>query len=192
MTPDRWRRIGDLFDASLRLAPPEREAWLREACGDDEGLRAEVAHLLEQDERAARDGFLPASEAPDEAPGRTASWSSPGGRRPPRGPVPIDLAGAATSDTTVFSPRAAITAGSPQPISAAESMVRARLRELPMIYILIVAMATFYRIVVLNDDDLVLYYLDVTISRDCSWASSPCSPAGGPSRSSDSGAWSSA
>ena len=77
--------------------------------------------------------------------------------------MPIDLAGAATSDTTVFSPRAAITAGSPQPISAAESKVRARLRELPMIYILIVVMATFYRSAVLNDDDLVLYYLDVTI-----------------------------
>ena len=163
MTPDRWRRIGDLFDASLRLAPPEREAWLRGACGDDEGLRVEVAHLLEHDERAARDGFLPASEAPGEAPGRTASWSSPGGRRPPRGPAPLDVAGAATSDTTVFSPRAAITAGFTQPISAAESMVRARLRELPMIYILFVVMATIYRTAVLRDDDLVLYYLDVTI-----------------------------
>ena len=134
MTPERWRRIGDLFDAALRLDPAGREAWLREACGDDEGLRAEVGRLLAQDERAARDGFLTASEAPGEAPGRTASWSSPGGRRPPRGPAPIDLAGAATSDTTGFSPRAAITAGSPQPISAAESMVRARLGELPMIF----------------------------------------------------------
>jgi serine/threonine-protein kinase len=159
MTPERWRRIGDLFDASLRLAPSEREAWLREACGDEEGLRSEVAHLLEQDERAARDGFLPASEAP----GQTGSWSYPGGRRPTRGPAPIDLAGAATSDTIDFSPRAAITAGSPQPISAAESMVRARLRELPMIYILFVVMATIYRTAVLRDDDLVLYYLDVII-----------------------------
>ncbi len=42
-------------------------------------------------------------------------------------------------------------------------MVRARLRELPMIYILIVGMATFYRFVVLKDDDLVLCYLDVTV-----------------------------
>ncbi len=128
------------------------------------GLRAEVARLLEEDERAARDGFLPASEALGEAPGQTASWTSPGGRRPPRGPAPNGLAGAATSDATVFSPRAAIAAGSqPQPLSAAESTVRARLRELPMIYILIVAMATFYRTVVLNDQDLVLYYLDVFV-----------------------------
>jgi serine/threonine-protein kinase len=164
MTPERWRRIDDLFDAALGLAPAEREAWLRTACGNDEGLRAEVAHLLDEDERAARDGFLPASEAPGEAPDGTASWTSPGRRRPPRGSTSVDLARVATSDTTVFAPRAAITAGSPrQPMSAAESTVRARLRELPMIYILIVAMATFYRCVVRSDNDLVLYYLDVTV-----------------------------
>ena len=47
MTPDRWSRIDDLFDASLRLAPPEREAWLRGACGDDESLReAHAAGLI--------------------------------------------------------------------------------------------------------------------------------------------------
>src|SRR5262249_49477754 len=61
------------------------------------------------------------------------------------------------------SPQSAITAGSPHPISTAESTVRARLRELPMIYILIVAMATFYRCVVRSDNDLELYYLDVTV-----------------------------
>ncbi len=170
MTPERWRRIDDLFDASLKVAPPEREAWLREVCRDDEGLRAEVAQLLDQHERAARDGFLPASEPPRAAPGRTATLTSPDGRRPPPGPAPIDRDGDgdgdgdATHDTTVFSPRAAIAAGSrPQPTSAAESTVRARLRELPMIYILIVAMATFYRNVVLSDHDLLLYYLDVTV-----------------------------
>jgi serine/threonine-protein kinase len=77
---------------------------------------------------------------------------------------PIGDDGSATRDTTVFSPRAAIAAGSqPHAIAAAEASVRARLRELPMIYILLVVMATFYRVAVLRDDDLVLYYLDVTI-----------------------------
>ena len=56
MTPERWRRIDDLFDAALRLDPAERDAWLRGACGDDDDLRAEVGRLLAQDERADRDG----------------------------------------------------------------------------------------------------------------------------------------
>ena len=51
MTPERWRRIDDLFDAALQLAPAERESWLREACGGDEDLRAEVDRLLAGDER---------------------------------------------------------------------------------------------------------------------------------------------
>ena len=46
MTPQRWRRIDDLFDAALQLAPAERESWLQEACGGDEDLRAEVDRLL--------------------------------------------------------------------------------------------------------------------------------------------------
>ncbi len=163
MTPERWGRIDDLFDASLRLAPSDRATWLRGACGDDESLRAEVARLLELDERAAREGFLPGPEASGRTPDPTSSWTSRDGP-PPRGPEPIDDDEARTGDTTVFSPRAAIAAGSqPNPISAAESVVRARLGELPMIYILIVGIAIFYRCVVLKDDDLVLYYLDVTV-----------------------------
>ena len=164
MTPDRWRRIDDLFDAVLGLAPPERDAWLRGACGDDEALRADVTRLLALDERAAQDRFLTGPEAPVRAPDHTRSWPSDGRCHPAYGPEPIDQDGAGTGGATVFSPRAAIVAGSqPQPVSAAESVVRARLRELPMIYILIVGMATFYRCVVLKDDDLVLWYLDVTV-----------------------------
>ena len=65
-------------------------------------------------------------------------------------------------------------------------MVRARLRELPMIYILILGMATFWRGAVLRDDDLVLYTFDASSSRR-SGESSPSSPADGPSRSPGSG-----
>ena len=77
MTPERWRQIGELFDAAVRIDPAEREAWLRAACGGDDDLRAEVGRLLAQDERADRDGFLT-------PPGPTAS--SRIGRRagPPR------------------------------------------------------------------------------------------------------------
>jgi serine/threonine protein kinase len=80
MTPERWRRIDELFDGVLRLAPDERGAWLREACGDDETLRAEVSRLLAGDERADRDGFL---RPPEE---EHALELEP---RPTEGPAPV-------------------------------------------------------------------------------------------------------
>jgi serine/threonine-protein kinase len=50
MTPERYQRIGRLFDEALGLAPEERAAWLDQACspdgGADTGLRAEVENLL--------------------------------------------------------------------------------------------------------------------------------------------------
>src|SRR4051812_43018277 len=55
MTPERWRRIDELFDAAVRIDPGGREALLRAACGEDDDLRAEVGRLLAQDERADRD-----------------------------------------------------------------------------------------------------------------------------------------
>src|SRR4051794_33144981 len=167
MTPGRSRRIDELYAGALRIDPAGRDAWLRGACGDDEGLRAEVARLLDQDERAARDRFLTTPGSPAPAPDRTGSWPSHGESRPPRRPEPIDRAGSgagAGADARGFSPKAAIAAGSrPLPVSEAESVVRARLRELPMIYILILAMATFWRCAILGDDDRVLHYLDATV-----------------------------
>ena len=50
MTPERYRRIGRLFDEALELAPEERAAFLDQACGPDAGddaeLRVEVEKLL--------------------------------------------------------------------------------------------------------------------------------------------------
>jgi eukaryotic-like serine/threonine-protein kinase len=46
MTPERYRRIGRLFDEALELPPEQRAAWLAEVCGGDAGLRAEVEGLL--------------------------------------------------------------------------------------------------------------------------------------------------
>ena len=96
MTPERWRQIGELFDAAVRIEPAEREAWLRAACGEDDDLRAEVGRLLAQDERADRDGFLtppeviePASRSDGElAPPRTIAPGRAGPSRPIQpGPV---------------------------------------------------------------------------------------------------------
>ena len=166
MTPERWRRIDDLFDAALRLDPAEREAWLRDACGGDDDLRAEVGRLLAQDERADRDGFLTPPEATGRPPDRTGSWPPRGASRPPRR-ARADRPPSGTRRSTTpaasrpgrRSPRARGRTRSPSP----ESVVRARLRELPMIYILILAMAIFWRRVVLGDDDPTLYHLDVIV-----------------------------
>nr|MBA3442379.1 serine/threonine protein kinase [Pyrinomonadaceae bacterium] len=46
MTPERYQRIGRLFDEALERAPEQRTAWLEQVCGKDAGLRAEVEKLL--------------------------------------------------------------------------------------------------------------------------------------------------
>ena len=41
-----WSRVRTTFHAAVELPPGERQAYLDEACGDDEALRREVASLL--------------------------------------------------------------------------------------------------------------------------------------------------
>jgi hypothetical protein len=40
---DHWKRAEELFDREVDRTPAERAAGLREECGDDEALIAEVA-----------------------------------------------------------------------------------------------------------------------------------------------------
>ena len=56
MTPERYQRIGQLFDEALELAPEQRGAWLDQACGTDTELRGEVENLLAN--HVESDGFL--------------------------------------------------------------------------------------------------------------------------------------
>src|SRR5437764_14822 len=137
MTPGRWRQVGELFEAAVGIDPVGREAWLRSACAGDDDLRAEVGRLLAQDERADRDGLLtpPATAGPPPDP--TGNW--------PREAAPIAPVGDLSADDCGgFTPRAAIAAHTGRsPISEPQPVVRARLRELPMIYILILGIATF-------------------------------------------------
>jgi eukaryotic-like serine/threonine-protein kinase len=58
MEPERWRRVEDLYHAVLQLATEERTAFLKDACGDDQGLRYEVESLLTYEESA--EGFIEA------------------------------------------------------------------------------------------------------------------------------------
>src|SRR5690242_17254740 len=46
MTPERWARLKELFNSALECEPDQREAFLRQACGQDESLRTEVESLL--------------------------------------------------------------------------------------------------------------------------------------------------
>jgi len=60
LTPERWRLMKELFGAALQHEPAERSAFLREACGSDEPLRAEIEALLA--DTADKDAAVPASQ----------------------------------------------------------------------------------------------------------------------------------
>jgi len=51
VTPERWKRIEELYDRALAREPGERERFLAEACGGDEELRREVDSLLSNAEQ---------------------------------------------------------------------------------------------------------------------------------------------
>ena len=52
MTPDRWERVTELFEAALERPPEERVAFLDGVCHDDASLSGEVKRLLDDHERA--------------------------------------------------------------------------------------------------------------------------------------------
>src|SRR5262245_31824870 len=53
MTPERWKKIEELFQAArLRQTVVERAAFLDGDCGTDAGLRAEVEQLLDAEDSA--------------------------------------------------------------------------------------------------------------------------------------------
>ena len=59
MTDERWQHVQVLFEEALTRPPPEREAFVAEACGDDPDLRAEVASLLACDGQAPPEFLRP-------------------------------------------------------------------------------------------------------------------------------------
>ena len=165
MTPERWRKIGEVFDAAVRIDAAGREVWLSAACDGDDDLRAEVVRLLAQDERADRDGILTSNGAPGPPPDRTASWNPHAGVPPAQKAKPIAaVEDTSADDTGGFTPRPAIAPQTARhPISEPRSVVRARLRELPFIYILILVIANFWRRAVVGSEDMTIYQLDVVI-----------------------------
>jgi serine/threonine protein kinase len=57
MTPEQWRRVGELFHQALDVPAGERTAWAREASSPDGAVRLELLSLLEND-RVAANGFV--------------------------------------------------------------------------------------------------------------------------------------
>ncbi|MCA1555646.1 MAG: hypothetical protein LC747_03050, partial [Acidobacteria bacterium] len=51
MTPERWRRVDELFHSALERDGAERAAFLREACAGDDALRREVEKLIAAHEK---------------------------------------------------------------------------------------------------------------------------------------------
>jgi predicted esterase len=56
LTPERWKRVAEVFHAALEKPVDDREAFLEEACGQDSGLRSTVERLLAA--RSAAGDFL--------------------------------------------------------------------------------------------------------------------------------------
>jgi serine/threonine protein kinase len=52
MPAEQWSKIEDLFEAARKLAPRQRAAYMAEACGNDESLRAQLEVLLAADSAA--------------------------------------------------------------------------------------------------------------------------------------------
>jgi Tol biopolymer transport system component len=68
MTPERWRRVEELYQAARARPSSERAAFLVDACRDDEALRRDVESLLK--EPVSVDGFL---DVPARAPAPVAT-----------------------------------------------------------------------------------------------------------------------
>ncbi|MDQ6808699.1 MAG: hypothetical protein M3Z64_04655, partial [Verrucomicrobiota bacterium] len=56
MTPERWQKVEELFEAVVGRSAEERTAFLAETCAGDESLRRQVEALLASD-RAAEGAF---------------------------------------------------------------------------------------------------------------------------------------
>ncbi|MGH9842521.1 MAG: protein kinase domain-containing protein [Blastocatellia bacterium] len=56
MTPEQYRRVGELYHVAMELAPEARVEFLAGACGGDIELRREVESLLRAHQQA--DGFI--------------------------------------------------------------------------------------------------------------------------------------
>ena len=69
MRLELWKRVSNVFELALDVAPDQREVWLKSACGDESEIEAAVSRLLRADDLAAEKEFLEASN-----PGGNCDW----------------------------------------------------------------------------------------------------------------------
>ena len=63
-TPERWERIKQLFDESLRLPPEQRAAFINQQCQEDLALAEEVLDLLSHHDHGGNDAGFTADGIP--------------------------------------------------------------------------------------------------------------------------------
>ena len=56
MTPERWKRVREIFDMAVECEPSEADRIVRQACGADSQLYDEVSRMLAEHQRASRQG----------------------------------------------------------------------------------------------------------------------------------------
>ena len=143
-----------MIDGALLVDSDGRGSWLRRACGGDEALRAVVERRLCDCKPGARAAHPTQADPrePEQAP--TGSWHA----------LTDDFRSRRIERPGGGAPRVVLAAGSGTLVGTlSESVVRARLRELPMIYILFLAMASSWRVFIMGDQDRVLHYLDAGV-----------------------------
>jgi non-specific serine/threonine protein kinase/serine/threonine-protein kinase len=60
LTPESWRRVREILEQALEVAPERRSIYLEEVCAGDKALRREVEALIAADQQAGT-GFLAGS-----------------------------------------------------------------------------------------------------------------------------------
>jgi hypothetical protein len=76
MSPERWRRINELFHAAREQPADRREEFLRQQCAGDTGLYSEIQNMLREDSQSGLLDSPPlvvAGEAPAFQPGQVVS-----------------------------------------------------------------------------------------------------------------------
>jgi eukaryotic-like serine/threonine-protein kinase len=146
VSPERWRKIGELFETAVSVAPTEREDWLRRVCDGDDDLHADLAGLLAQDDRAEQDAFLSKPHETEELLEQTPEWPSQNAQTV-RTPTDRERPGITPDDVSEgFLPKAAIAAGDGDWLAdETRALVRTRLREITVIYGLIFGMFVILR-----------------------------------------------
>ncbi len=164
MTPERWHRIGELFEAAAQIDLAGREAWLRSNSGGDDELVTEVGRLLTLHERVIRSEFQTPSQTAAPPSDRTAS-GPPDVEAPSQQSQSSRESGDAPANESpgLTTRRAIAPQDEKQSISELTDAMRARLGELSIVYILILAAATLWSRGVLGREDAASARLDVTI-----------------------------